>query len=509
MSNYNPNDDFFSSEYDKLANKGQQQTQQPKASHVDVDGWYGYNSNQPAQPTKAPRRNLVIVVTSVLMVLAFVAGFLFSTVLKPVSTEELLNEVINTIENDLLWGEDITDEQRVAMIEQSGTAMLQTLDRYSRLMSPQTAYALFNPIPTNISTSQGYFGFAYQYSTFGLYVSQVTADSNAYGKVQEGDLVVHFSNCYDANGNFVEEFSVSDYDQAVVVDKMGKLNRCTLSVLRGGELVKVDLVRSKIGNGNDEFTMIEYYFGAGNTNMSTTPQNGAAISTVEGRQLDKLPNHVGYIRLAEFEHYRVGATEVTAEQEFKKALDKFKQSGKTKLVVDLKGNPGGWVSSACNIIGLLAQDDTTPGKLLGCTMQDKNKNTSSYFAENDYKMYSYYFGQQDGNTKDIVVWTDGNSASASELTTGALLDYGTAIQMGTTSFGKGIAQTAQALNYSGPIVQNNGVASTYNWYVYYTTAYYFSPKGTNIHGVGYTPNAPYNNLATYSQLVDAVSSYWG
>ena len=85
MSNYNPNDDFFSSEYDKLANKGQQQNQQPKPSHVDVDGWYGYNSNQPAQPTKAPRRNLVIMVTSVLMVLAFVAGFLFSTVLPALS----------------------------------------------------------------------------------------------------------------------------------------------------------------------------------------------------------------------------------------------------------------------------------------------------------------------------------------------------------------------------------------------------------------------------------------
>ncbi|MBR2974603.1 MAG: hypothetical protein IKC47_02535 [Clostridia bacterium] len=505
MSNYNRDDDFFSSEYDKIA--AQTQPKQAQPSNADVEGWYSHQSPQPA---RAPRKRWGIAVVSILMVLAFVGGFVLSSIFKPVTSEDLLNEVIKTIEEKFLWGEEITDEQQMVMVEQAGTAMLQSLDRYSRLLSPQTAYELFNPVPVQMTGGeQGYFGFGYQYATFGLYVSQVYSDSNSYGKLQEGDLIVRFENCYGSSGK-LEDINVVDYSQQELVDKMSKISKCTVKLLRNGNLATCNLQRADVGNGNEEFVMVEYYFGEDNTNMSTTPQNGAAISTVQGRKLKLLPSHVGYIRLNEFEHYPLSASQdVTAEQEFKKALDKFKASGKTKLIVDLKGNPGGYVSSACNIIGLLAKDNSQYGKLLGCTLQDRHKNVQSYYAEAGYNMYDHYFGAQDGATKDIVVWTDGNSASASELTTGALLDYGTAIQMGTTSYGKGIAQVADPLPYTGTAIDDKGNQVEYNWYVYYTTAYYFSPRGINIHGVGYTPEDKYNNLASYGELVTAVIDYWG
>lgn len=507
MNNYNYEDDFFSGEYDKLA-----KNDQSKQTNASQGGWHVYGDSKPTPTPNAPKRKLGIAITCILMVVAFVSGFLLSNLFRPVTAESLLNDVITTIEQEFLWGDEITDAQSIAMIENAGTAMLQTLDRYSRLMSPQTAYDYFNPTAPGTATSQGYFGFSYQYSTFGLYVSQVLADSNAYGKLQAGDLIVHFANCQGNLGQ-MDDFSVSDYSQADLITQMSKVNSCTVSVLRNGDIVKLDLVRSPIGNGNNEFTMIEYYFGNSNTNLSTTPQNGAAISTVAERKLDQLPSNVGYIRLAEFEHYQTSLTKtVTAEQEFKLALDKFKASGKTKLIVDLKGNPGGYVTSACNIIGLLATTTDNSyligGKLLGCTLIDKNNSKETYTADRSYMLYDYYFGQQDGNTKDIVVWTDGNSASASELTLGAMLDYGTALQMGTTSFGKGIAQHSKKLNYMGVVTQTNGTQGVFNWYVCYTVAHYYSPNGTNIHGVGFTPSSQYNNLATYSQLVDAVNGYW-
>ena len=190
MSNYNRDDDFFSSEYDKIA--AQTQPKQAQPSNADVEGWY---SHQSPQPVRAPRKRWGIAVVSILMVLAFVGGFVLSSIFKPVTSEDLLNEVIKTIEEKFLWGEEITDEQQMVMVEQAGTAMLQSLDRYSRLLSPQTAYELFNPVPVQMTGGeQGYFGFGYQYATFGLYVSQVYADSNSYGKLQEGDLIVRFEN---------------------------------------------------------------------------------------------------------------------------------------------------------------------------------------------------------------------------------------------------------------------------------------------------------------------------
>ena len=505
MSNYNKNDDFFESEYGKIASNGTNGS----VNNVDVNGWYNYTS-----PNKVPqngKRNIFIIVTSILLVLAFVGGFLFASMLKPISTEGLLNEVIQTIQNDLLYGEDLTEQDRINMIEQAGTAMLQAVDKYGMLLSPQTAYNLFNPVANEMSgNDRGYFGFGYQYSSLGLYVSTVYADSNSYGKLQEGDLIVRFDEGYSAWGTRYE-FNVADVSQEECTTMMSSMVSCTLSVLRNGTIVKIDLQRAKVGNGNNEFVMIEYYFGSSNTNMSTTPQNGAAVSSVKGRGLDKLPNNVGYIRLAEFDHYQVNGKSVTAESEFKKALDKFKQSGKTKLIVDLKGNPGGYVTSAANIIGMLASSpNVEPGSsLLACTLVDKNNDVEFYYSQAGYNLYDYYFGAQNGNTKDIVIWTDGNSASASELTTGALLDYGTAIQMGITTYGKGIAQVGKALPYTGEIINNNGQKDVYNWYVYYTTARYYSPNGTNIHGVGYTPTEQFNGLKTYTQLVNAVIGYWG
>ncbi|MBO5866907.1 MAG: hypothetical protein J6Q55_02505, partial [Clostridia bacterium] len=394
MSNYNKNDDFFTSEYDKIANN-----QSQRQSHVDVDGWYSYNNN--SNPNKTPKKNIAVVVVSILLILAFIGGFLFSTLFKDpdpieVPTNEILNEVIRHIEEEWLYSNDITNADWMNMVEQAGTAMLQTVDRYAQLISPQSKYDSENASITESNNSRGYFGFGYQYATFGLYIATVYADSNCYGKLQEGDLIVAFSNAYDYYGNKYE-FAVTDLPQAQLINLMGTLQRCTASVLRGGEIVKVNLQRASIGNGNDEFATIEYYFGSNNTNMSTTPQNGAAISSVEARGLERLPSNVGYVRLTSFE-YNV------SDKEFKQVLNKFRLSGKTKLIVDLKGNPGGTVITAANIAGLLSKP-AADQDFVACTLVDNAGNDEKYRPQTDYRKYDDYFGEQDGNTKDIVIWT--------------------------------------------------------------------------------------------------------
>ena len=129
--------------------------------------------------------------------------------------------------------------------------------------------------------------------------------------------------------------------------------------------------------------------------------------------------------------------------------------------------------------------------------------------ENYYRQLSYYsYFNTLGNKCDIVVWTDGGSASASELLTGALRDYQTAVQMGVTTYGKGIAQTWKELPFYGTVTNIYGQQETCPWAIYFTVASYYSPFGKNIHGFGYTPNDPYNNLKTYTDLWKAANSYW-
>ena len=146
---FNNNDDFFTSEYNKL--EKQRQSQQANGG-----GYY-----HPPAKSKTPVA-VWIVLVCVLVVVSFLGGFFISRLFLPTSTEGLLNEVIKTIEQDLLWGDQITDEDKIAMIEQAGTAMLQSVDDYGRLMSPQTAYNWLYPKPATGTGGVGnnlYFGF--------------------------------------------------------------------------------------------------------------------------------------------------------------------------------------------------------------------------------------------------------------------------------------------------------------------------------------------------------------
>ena len=206
----------------------------------------------------------------------------------------------------------------------------------------------------------------------------------------------------------------------------------------------------------------------------------------------------------------------TAASEFEQVMNLFVQRGLRYLILDLKGNPGGDVGYVSEIAGRLITDSRLTasqqnavrkgdGELLITTLTTRNMGSLDYTAKSHYEEY---FGALTSKP-NIVVWTDGGSASASELLTGALTDYGTAVQMGTTTYGKGIAQTIKELqNYQGTF-ELNGEKITYCWAVYYTVAEYFSPvTNTNIHGKGYTPKAPYNGLDTYDELWTATENYF-
>ena len=170
------------------------------------------------------------------------------------------------------------------------------------------------------------------------------------------------------------------------------------------------------------------------------------VPTVESEMLE---NQIGYIAITSFD-------DVTTDQ-FMTALDTLESQGMEALVVDLRNNGGGLVSSVCAIL-----DRLLPEGLIVYT-EDKYGN-----REEEYSDAEHYFD------KPLAVLVNGNSASASEIFAGAIKDYGIGTLVGTTTYGKGIVQKIYPLS--------DGTA------VKLTVSKYYTPKGNNIHGTGIEPD---------------------
>lgn len=169
--------------------------------------------------------------------------------------------------------------------------------------------------------------------------------------------------------------------------------------------------------------------------------------TVEHEMLD---DHIGYINLSSFE-------DVSTEQ-FISAVEELESLGMEALVLDIRNNSGGLVTTAEAIADYILPDGKEVVSFKGKAVED-----STYLAK-------------DGHQMDIpmAVLVNGQSASASEILSGALGYHDSAVIVGTRTFGKGIAQ--------GIFELPDGSA------VKLTTAYYYLPSGECIHEKGVEPD---------------------
>ena len=169
------------------------------------------------------------------------------------------------------------------------------------------------------------------------------------------------------------------------------------------------------------------------------------VKTAEGRMLD---NNMGYIRIAAF-------SENTA-QEFRDAYESLETEGMKGLVIDLRENPGGLVTSSVEIANMVVPE----GTVVSVVERDGEKEEyTSSLKELKYP---------------LVVLIDGNSASAAEILAGAVQDTGAGTLVGSKSFGKGSVQTVL------PMFHDDAVKLT--------IAKYYTPSGRNIDGVGIEPD---------------------
>lgn len=173
------------------------------------------------------------------------------------------------------------------------------------------------------------------------------------------------------------------------------------------------------------------------------------VINVETVKYKVLENQIGYISISEFDS-------VTGAQ-FAKALKQLQKKNIEGLVVDLRNNPGGSLSTVCDIL-----DSILPKGLIVYT-KDKNGKKEEYTSDEKHRL-----------NFPMSVLVNGQSASASEIFAGAVQDYGKAEIIGTQTYGKGVVQNLFDLK-DGTCVK-------------LTTSEYFTPKGRNIDGKGITPD---------------------
>ncbi len=163
-----------------------------------------------------------------------------------------------------------------------------------------------------------------------------------------------------------------------------------------------------------------------------------------------LENNIGYISLITFDE---GCSE-----EFKNAYLKLKEQGAQKIIVDLRDNTGGLVEEALNIIDMFVEKDKT----MLITVDSTGKKEYSKSKENPII------------DCEVIILTNGYSASASEIMVGALRDNGIAKSVGKTTFGKGVIQSVFMLQDGSALKL--------------TVSEYFTPNETKINKLGIKPD---------------------
>ena len=170
------------------------------------------------------------------------------------------------------------------------------------------------------------------------------------------------------------------------------------------------------------------------------------LPSVFGEMLDK---KTGYIQITQF-------TGVTPQQ-YKDMFAELKDKGMERLVIDLRDNPGGLLTSVCDILREILPE----GLIVYTEDKDGNREEETCDGKNKLNM-------------PLAVLVNENSASASEIFAGAVQDHGVGTIVGTTTYGKGVVQELRQLS--------DGSA------VKLTVSNYYTPNGNSINKVGIKPD---------------------
>ena len=327
-------------------------------------------------------------------------------------TGEAVNEdtvakmkVIENVIDTYFYKEDVDKD---AMVDGIFKGMVESLgDPYSEYYSKEELESLYQD---SFGVYYGVGAYVSLDTTTGLAkVSGIIADSPA----EEADLraedIIYKVDDVDVTGMSLQE--------TVSLIKGDENTTVKLTLIRDGKEIEKEVTRRKVESPTVKFEMLD--------------------------------DGMAYIQITEFDT-------VTVDQ-FTEAMAMARGNDMKGLILDLRSNPGGNLSSVVSIAKQML-----PKGLIVYT-EDRDGNREEYSCDGSKEL-----------DVPMVVLVNGNSASASEILAGAIKDYGIGTLVGTTTFGKGIVQR--------PIELSDGSA------VKLTISSYYTPNGINIHGIGIEPD---------------------
>ncbi len=204
---------------------------------------------------------------------------------------------------------------------------------------------------------------------------------------------------------------------------------------------------SELLKGANKTTVEVTYKRQGKTYEATIERDAIEVDAVP--YFNMVDEETGYVVLSRFNK--------KASSQTKDAIESLKAEGAKKLILDLRGNPGGLLSEAINVTNLFVPK----GTLVVTTKSKVKKFNQSYETRN----------KPLDEEIPLVVLVDGKSASASEIVSGSLQDLDRAVVIGARSFGKGLVQRPLKL--------------TYGTQLKVTISRYYTPSGRCIQSLDY------------------------
>ena len=214
-----------------------------------------------------------------------------------------------------------------------------------------------------------------------------------------------------------EDVSSKQMDKALTLIKGKEGTTVNITIKRNNQVLDFDVKRAKIINKTIEYKVID--------------------------------DNIGYVKIYSFDEHTY--------KDFTKALDKLEAKNIKGLVIDLRDNPGGLL----NICEDIADEILDQDQVIVSVKNNKEK-SKEYVSDNKKQL-----------DLPIALLINSGSASASEILTGAIVDNGKGIAVGTTTFGKGLVQTVRQMR------DGTGFKLT--------TAQYYTPSGAYINGKGIKP----------------------
>lgn len=308
-------------------------------------------------------------------------------------------EALDVIESNYVGK---TDHEKIA--ESSIQGMLWTLDPHSAFFTREEFRKLYEE-----QQSQFYgIGVTILQHRDGVYVQSVVPNTPAdKAGVRYGDKFI------SVDGKDTKDWSSSEVSRNVRGERGTPVN---IKFERAGETQPVEM---------------------------TIIRGGVPLPSIRNHFL--LENSVGYVGLS-------GGFQETTAEELDQAISELRKKGMKSLILDLRGNPGGLLPQAIEVVSRFVDRDRTVVSVKGRSQYSESRELKTIGGKYD--------------DFPVVVLINGGSASASEIVAGALQDYARGIIVGSDSFGKGLVQRVFRLPY------NTGLTLT--------TARFYTPYGRSL-----------------------------